>query len=88
MKVKLLKKIRKKYSIFYYPHGVEGCDGVYYINKYVIHSKYELIPLGYHRDYNTLEEAKEGLLRLLRHKYKKYARKNNIIRKRIKVWYK
>ncbi len=76
MKTKLLRKIRKQYSIVYYPNGYKAYDKLWYVNKYKIFYKGSYFNLGI---YETKQDALNAILKHLRVKYSKYSvnSKNN-----------
>lgn len=84
MKTRLLKKIRKQYSIVYYPKGLPPVKYVrvydypcYRVSNYTEHSikKYK-------------SDCIDWILERVRNKYKKYSVKNKKTSyKGIKVWY-
>jgi len=87
MKTKLLKKIRKQYSIVYYPDGmlVDG-EYLYHKEEFVVHKSCR--SLWSVRGYNTKQSAINAILKEVRVKYAKYSRnykKPNY--KGIKVWH-
>lgn len=85
MKTKLLKKIRKQYSIVYYPNGQEPHEflhtyqfPVYYVSSNDRASFKE-----------TKQECLDWILEKVRDRYKKYSVKYDKNKyKPIKVWYK
>lgn len=84
MKTKLLRKIRKQYSIVYYPNGQEPSD-VYRTHEYP-HYYVSNGVRGTIKD--TKEACIEWVLDRVRQEYKQYSRrykKPNY--KGIKVWY-
>lgn len=87
MKTRLLKKIRKQYSIVYYPDGrVDSEIGVINKNQYVVHNFW--LPSWTINYFNTLDEAKEFVLKRVRERYESYSRKYKKPNyKGIKVWY-
>lgn len=87
MKTRLLKKIRKQYSIVYYPNGFYGSDeGLIHVGKYLVETSWRSRFFSY--GYDTRQQAIDRILREVREKYKHYSVKNkNISYKGIKVWY-
>lgn len=87
MKVKLLKKIRKQYSIVYYPNGLYGSDeGLIHIDKYLVETAWR--SRFFSHGYYTKQQAIDRILIEVREKYKEYSVKNKKISyKGIKVWY-
>lgn len=84
MKTKLLKKIRKQYSIVYYPNGWEPSEH-YRVPPYPFYFV-EGKERGCIRE--TKNECIDWILRKVRDEYKKYSRKYNKNKyKGIKVWY-
>jgi len=87
MKTKLLRRIRKQYSIVYYP-----ARGIYEIEY--PHSD---IRIGFIEDLDktscvrfdkTLQGAKDKLMIVVRHTYYKHSRKYKLSQVKHKVWYK
>ena len=87
IKTKLLKKIRKQYSIVYYPDGMLIDERyLYHKGEYVVH-KY-LRSSWYVRGYSRKEQAVQAILDEVRERYGKYSRKYKKPNyKGIKVWY-
>lgn len=82
MKVKLLKKIRNKYSIVYYPNGVIFGDRVYNVKKYIVHkNNYQSV---WDRCFLTKNEAIDYILRMVTRKYRRLIKKD--FYKGTKVW--
>lgn len=85
MKVKLLKKIRKQYSIVYYPYDkryeIKHPDKYLYY-RYLFPNWTFTITLN-----KTKEQAISNLLKMLRLKYYKYSRKHKLSKVSIKVWH-
>lgn len=86
MKTKLLKKIRKRFSIIYNPEG-HWCFGEYFPNNlYRFHDSNKIYP-----DYvsNNLDELKTLILRYVRKEYSHLgqAKKINLAKKDKKVWW-
>lgn len=88
MKTKLLKKIRKQYSIVYYPNGMVSHEQLYHVNKYVIYDKKGAFGLFNLYDYNTKQDAISAILKRVRVIYSKYSRSERNNYKGQKVWYK
>lgn len=88
MKTKLLKKIRKQYSIVYYPNGYKHDGCIFGKGKYLVYNIYWFRPTWLLPSYETKEKALDSLIRGVRQKYYKYSRKYNKNKyKGIKVWY-
>lgn len=86
MKTKLLKKIRKKYSILYYPKGVPYYDFSEDKEK-LADKKYKLNVGNIH---GSKESAIEEMLRVLRRDYYKYTSKykrEQSGNKPVKIWW-
>ena len=87
MKTKLLKKIRKQYSIVYYP-----ARGVYEIeyphSDLTIHFIESLHEKSCVSSDKTLQGAKDKLMIVVRHIYYKHSRKYKLSQVKHKVWYK
>ena len=85
MKVKLLKKVRKRFEILYYPEGVpNGSDK--FITKFSLKDKTHTHDSLCH----TKEQALNIILERLQYKYKEYSRKykqQQLKNKPVKVWY-
>ena len=82
MKTKLLRKIRKQYSIVYYQYGIDAIWSNPYNYKYCVPNFW----IGTFR--KTKEDCIEYILDKLRDRYKKYSRKYKKPNyKGIKVWY-
>ena len=85
MKTKLLKKIRKQYSIVYYPYKK------YYEIDYP--EKGLMSSWGYYLDekfsdtHRTLQGAKDSILNLVKMKYYKYSKKYKLEQIKQKVWH-
>lgn len=77
MKVKLLKKIRKQYSIVYYPNGLKFKWYIYPSGRYVLHKKWRSVSSD--RSYSTKQQALNAILYEVRRDYSSY--------KGIKVWH-
>lgn len=77
MKTKLLRKIRKQYSIVYYPRGIE-C--FFFGSRYFIHKgEYYVSRKGVGVYLKTKNECLDYILNRVREKYGR--------KKGIKVWY-
>lgn len=88
MKVKLLKKIRKQYSIVHYPNGFKSGNYVHHINRYVIYGFFLFEPTSFQTSYPSKEYALSVLMDNIRDRYKKYSRKYAEVHfKGVKVWY-
>ena len=85
MKVKLLKKVRKRFEILYYPEGVQnGSDK--FITKFSLKDKNHTHDSLCH----TKEQALNIILERLQYKYKEYSRKykqQQLKNKPVKIWY-
>lgn len=78
MKVKLLKKIRKRFSILYNPEGIVYCGEQLNAKYMIVDSKNEYwVSIAI-----TKEEAIENLMRRIRDIYK-----SDIVNTNIKIWY-
>lgn len=77
MKVKLLRKIRKRFSIYYNPDGIMY-SGVHFNNKYFVQDKNNPYMNGI---YHTKQECIDWIMRKVRRKYGKNKNGN------IKIWY-
>lgn len=88
MKVKLLKKIRKQYSIVYYPDGFLYNGYLYHNNQFVVKYIYNIRPTWHLDSFNSKQEAINFILNSIRNKYKKYSRKYKKPNYRgVKVWH-
>lgn len=84
MKVKLLKKIRKKYSIVYYPNGYEP-HRIVSVPTYPV---YYVSGNGKGNMKDTKNLCLDWIMSIVREDYKKYSRKYDKNKyKGIKVWY-
>lgn len=83
MKTKLLKKVRKQYSIVYYPNGIRHGDYVFHKGEYVVHKGFRSI--WNIRGYATKNDAIDAILKELRIKYRHLIKKD--FHKGTKVWY-
>ena len=87
MKTKLLRKIRKQYSIVYYPDGllIDG-EYLFHKNEFVVHKTFR--SSWYVKGYNSKILALDAIMKEVRLKYGKYSRKYKKPNyKGIKVWY-
>lgn len=92
MKTKLLKKVRKRFEILYYPKGIEvyeiGNSKVFYLDeKFQVVDKKDTF---YTRYYNTKNEALDEIIEKCRCLYSKYStrhKKQQLKNKPVKVWY-
>lgn len=83
MKIKLLKKVRKQYSIVYYPNGIRYNNVVYHKQDYVVHKRF--ISIWDIRGYETKNEAIDAILKEVKIKYRHLIKKD--FHKGTKVWY-
>lgn len=87
MKAKLLKKIRKQYSIVYYPDGML-IDGkyIFHYNQYVVHKSWRSVWAV--KGYDTKQQAINDIIKEVRNEYRSYSRKYKKPNyKGIKVWH-
>lgn len=87
MKAKLLKKIRKQYSIVYYPDGmsIEG-KYLFHKNQYVVHKSWR--SLFRVEGYDTKQQAINAIIKEVRNEYSSYSRKYKKPNyKGVKVWH-
>lgn len=93
MKTKLLKKIRKKYSIVYYPNGYKCIDDkIHHKGKYIVfrHWCYYLESSIIYRlpAFLNKQDAINYILKSVRVQYRQYSRKYvKTNHNGIKVWY-
>lgn len=89
MKTRLLRKIRKRYSIVYFPDGYSCSeDGIIHYKEFLVYKKWTLQVTSYMLGYSTKEEALEYIIRDVRRNYEKYSRKYKKPNYNgIKIWY-
>lgn len=75
MKTKLLKKIRKQYSIVYYPDGYEFDGRIYHKNKYIVTKCFRILPIWLYKTFDSKNIALSAIMREVRKDYAKYSRK-------------
>lgn len=85
MKIKLLRRIRKQYSIVYYPF--EKYYSVEYDTKGTLRDIHGWCYNNLLKRFDTLEEAKKALLHEFKKKYFKHSRKYKLKQVKHKVWY-
>lgn len=85
MKTKLLKKIRKQYSIVYYPHTCTY--EVLYPEKDTFRDIYKICYRELRTNPKSFNEAKDHLMTIVRSKYYRYTRKHKLSQIKQKVWY-
>lgn len=87
MKAKLLKKIRKQYSIVYYPNGFLYYGRLYHKDNFVVEYIYDIRHTRYLDSFNSKQDALNFILKSVRDKYEKYSRKYKKPNyKGVKVW--
>ena len=80
MKVKLLKKVRKRFEVLYCPKGIERCkidsnEIIHLEEKFLIVNNSMLYDYSLHKIHKTKNEALEEILRMTKLQYKEYSRK-------------
>lgn len=83
MKTRLLRKIRKQYSIVYYPNGIKYSGSIFHKQDYVVHKGFRSI--WHVRGYATKNGAIDAILKEVRIKYRHLIKKD--FHKGTKVWY-
>lgn len=97
MKVKLLRKVRKRYEILWYPKGTVSGKKPFYLlrdkDSYnslldgYFNEKYFVIGEDYQDAESALKAAKGHLLKWILSTYKEYGKRRNNLHKPIKVWH-
>ena len=95
MKVKLLKKVRKRFEVLYYPKGIERCkidsnEIIHLEEKFLIVNNSMIYDYSLHKIHKTKNEALEEILRVTKRQYEGYSRKYNqqqLKNKTVKVWH-
>lgn len=83
MKTKLLKKVRRRFVIDYFPHRVEGKR----FRIIDLESDYSFFTAGEKHSHPTKEACLKALINVLRGIYGKYKRKYKQSQISTKVWY-
>lgn len=86
MKVKLLKKIRKRYSIYYYPN--RGIYEVDYLTRGTLRDIHGFYNNRLNYPFESIQDAKDAILKKVKDKYHKYTRKHKQSQIKHKVWHK
>jgi len=89
MKVKLLKNIRKRFSIEYYPNvnggkfkinDLDGEQDCVYLHKI-------MYDLGFYKLHPSKQHCIDIILKFLRHEYSHLTRKHKMSQAKTKVWH-